>query len=943
MANPLLQYVERPQQNPLLDFVEKPKAKQVYGPPKPPTWDESLMAALASMYEGVSNIPKRIGGKEESHSMAEYADQLRERQSLGKNIMAGAIEMLPYLNPAHFPMEVGSQIYSTGDPLGVTKELVSGLGEHGKTMTRAAYGSTKAGDILANIFQPGAKGDPEAQEQIRRYPVEFGVSAGMLMTLPVGAARLAGRPFRLPRYKRMSVNSISNKLVEGSWGIPGVDKPINRLVNFHGNNLVPVPMKGSKEFISSAKFGKKVTEWAGETTIEVNIPNDFKMYKGFKDARQGVLGGTKDPGRFLQEIDGALSLKRKRGMPYQAGPTERYVQWRTDDIVLMRNEWDSATNALLKEVYRDVTNTEAAAALRVIEKIDRKSANLDPRILADELGVSERVIAFAQRGRKFFDRMLREVNRARKMRGQNPIPYRKYYAPMELLNESIWGEVIGEVFGTRGIMGSPALPDYFKPSKTFNPREMARKHKLPYDLRKNNLKTLMESYARLSSRDIFNNSIIQNNKAFAGVLRKKGLKNAAAGIENWTAEAFGGVGAKLSSQRMEFPSWVRMGMDRVRMAYARGVFPLNFAWNACIQTSSATLTFARTGAKNSFLGAKDWVFNKNLRRNIDSRVYSYKQKTSTAGAVTRQDVARGMSSRIQPETPRLDNLTESLNYFTNQIEKHLTGWSVSAALRHGKKNGMKGEALWRYASDIGGRTQSMYNIENLPGVLRGDIVKTGAPFQTFKFETYNTIKEFAGKTGTPPSTFHERMGWLLRFTAAATVFNLAGERLIGRKPWGAHSFIPFYDMLLTPMYSAITGKDEHLALKRSQPAPTGMAIDLGKGAVKFIKTGDKRKFRDAAIRYWGVTKLPAGTQVARTINGLEAIANEGYVDSRDKYLFYTETPEDKARALIGGPWMTKPGMEYWDERSTTVIEDIFGKQEEWPSDKEIRRALQQGN
>ena len=92
------------------------------------------------------------------------------------------------------------------------------------------------------------------------------------------------------------------------------------------------------------------------------VPEEFAKYKDFKDARAGMLGGTKDPTRMIQEIDGALSVAKKVKLPGQAGPTEKYVLWRTRDISKMKINWKGTQERKLKKVFAGISDKDAAIA-----------------------------------------------------------------------------------------------------------------------------------------------------------------------------------------------------------------------------------------------------------------------------------------------------------------------------------------------------------------------------------------------------------------------------------------------------------------------------------------------------------------------------------------------------------------------------------------------------
>jgi hypothetical protein len=109
-----------------------------------------------------------------------------------------------------------------------------------------------------------------------------------------------------------------------------------------------------------------------------------------------------------------------------------------------------------------------------------------------------------------------------------------------------------------------------------------------------------------------------------------------------------------------------------------------------------------------------------------------------------QDINTGITKMISGKKSKWQAAIDGTNYMTELVERELTGWSIASGLRHGAKRGLKGKSLWDYASDAGAKTQSMYNLENKPGILRSETVQTATPFQTFIFEMYNTAKEFAG-------------------------------------------------------------------------------------------------------------------------------------------------------------------------------------------------------
>jgi len=681
------------------------------------------------------------------------------------------------------------------------------------------------------------------------------------------------------------------------------------------------------------------------------VPEDFATYTRFKDAKAGVFGGTKDATRFVQEIDGALPVEAKAKLPGGAGPTERYVMWRTRDITKFKLNWTTAMKSRLATISKDLSKEQTKLANQVIEHISRKGAYVDPAKLVTNPKISAittdlNVIRFAQEGRKLYESLLRHQNELRRSRGQGEIPHRDYYTAHSIHNTTIWERALGHNKAPEQIIG-PGLPDYIKPNAPFNPRAVAREIGLPETIREMNLKRLLERYIETAAKDIFNTSIVQNNKAFIQQLRSMGYEHAARGLENWTAEAFTGVKASVDRAAGLSPT-IHRGMNRFRGGLIRSVFPLNFAWNTFVQTSSGVLTVTRYGVRNSIRGLYDWFGNKKIRQKIENNAYSAIIKSQRSGRISRQDINRGIGSAERLNRGKLEKASDAANFFSEQVERHLTGWSVATAKRHGGAVGLKGKALWEYASDGGAKTQSMYNLEDLPGMLRSEIIKTTAPFQTFSFEMFNTLKEFAGKTGTPPATAAIRIKMVLRFLAGATAVNYIGQAAIGRKPWELSSFIPFYGTFLAPVSAALKGEGMSQVSTRGLPSPIGIGIKGGqavhKGLLKpglttikeliktrnfnvalgeFMATGKWDKLRRFTIRYLsGFAGIPGGTQMNRIVDGFIATSAGGMVGSTDRLMFPITDTKDKIRSFFAGPWSTKGGQDYWDKRGKELDLDI---------------------
>jgi hypothetical protein len=695
------------------------------------------------------------------------------------------------------------------------------------------------------------------------------------------------------------------------------------------------------------------------------VPAEALLHETYKDAEAGMLGGTKETFRLLEEIDGALSAEAKAKLPGQGGPIAKGVLWRTHDMIRQKLSWLADNEAALKRIKGKLGRGDRMFANKVIELLERTDANLSTEellkrseiydvfrkqypslvkrvedlrakvsnlplpeqaaqieaLVTDELakGQAGKILKYAQQMRQWYDDTFDAINYMRRMRSQKEIPYRQRYSTHELQQEVGWAKArnwllrLGEE--TQPEIKTPAMPEFVQPNKPFNPRELPRNAGLEEFEREMDLGKLSERYLDLAANDIFNTSIIQNNKAYADFLGAMGYPNAGQAIHNWTAEVFGKTPNPLD-RMVNFT--VKIGGVKVNLLQALGFykgalirssFPLNLSWIALLQTANVANTVGWHGVRNSAAGLMDWFAHPAFRREALEKAYSMMIKSERGGRISSQDFDKAMASAAQLERKPLEKATDAFNYFSEQVEKHMTGWAIATGYRDGMKKGLKGQALWEFASEAGERAQNLFNNEDVPGILRSRFVKGVAPFQTFTFGMFNTMRELIGRTGTPPATAAERMKIVLRFAATATAVNYISSGISGRKPWDASSFVPFYGNLIEPGFKALQGEESQGT--RSLPSPAGTLTDLAKALNDAIAKGQYKRFRSWLVRYGtGLATIPGGTEMNRLWDGIEAVARGGVEDASGKMLFPVTGTTEQVRAIFGGPYGTAAGREY---------------------------------
>ncbi|MFQ6027855.1 MAG: hypothetical protein ACE5Q6_10225 [Dehalococcoidia bacterium] len=645
------------------------------------------------------------------------------------------------------------------------------------------------------------------------------------------------------------------------------------------------------------------------------IPQRFEVAQDFGDAALREVGRVSaklaDPTRTIQAIDfGIFGRALQRGL-----------LWPTRRTFLASLNWGDATKVDYRKMLdrhgiRGInpirTRQKLDAAGDVLEEIGTNELHVQTDVLANQLehllrqfSPAERaqIIEVAKETRIFFDNVLRIQNAARARRGQEEIAKLQNYRPW-IRNTNIWSRVGFSDLPFREIADSPIPPDFIKPNAPFNPRALQRLGGLEGYEKIRNIERLAMDYVETARKDIFYSNIIQNGKAHIRALRGRDLENAAASVEDWLMEAYAGKLPSLSKGvRENFPPPIVKGALALRRSLTRSVFPLNWTWNAFVQTSSSSLTVKNYGVVSTMQGL-DFLFNMSARRAVRENAYSAIIKRRHGGKAALQDVGPGVGDTAAVQRSALERVEGYANFITNIVEDNLTGISVRAAYHDGVRRGMKGRSLWEYASEGGSKTQSMYNLEDLPGILRAKEIGAVVPFQTFAFEIMNTVREMAipglGRIGARVQ--RNRMVSLAHWFGMMIAFNVTVDKLNNRQPWQLSSFVPFWALMTS-------GTDPtnpwNMAL------PIKYSAELWKGVQDVTRHGNWTRLRTWAIRY----HMLGGTQIERTLRGMEAVADGEVSDVRGRQLFEIDTSDEKEvfRAIGQGIYSTSEGREYVDK------------------------------
>ena len=664
------------------------------------------------------------------------------------------------------------------------------------------------------------------------------------------------------------------------------------------------------------------------------LPSDFNanVSEGFKKANFADVGYWKlmimDTIRAFAFIDlgyfGGLARRKvlrptERLALAQIRKKEHYVSW------FVNNAENFQMNTLkYRLMFRGKKGHEVIA--RMLESIKNFGEAVKPvdEILAREnvqevIGkypreVQENLVGFAQKLRIIMDAIWTDTNVVRVKLGKKPIPYLDNYLPW-VYEANVWAKCFGLDVKPDFLKETAPPPDYLKPSEPTNFRAMEREGGLKNYHKIRDVRRLFVDYADIMTQDMFFTPIIQNAKAHARVMKEK-APAAADWITDWVTESYAGVpGVTSRALKRILPPPLRSTMLLIRRNITRAVFPLNWTWNLIVQPSSMALTSLQYGAKNTVLGLQ-YLWNPEAQRYVHDNLYSFIIKQRLEGSVLYQDLGATVQRQHAMTRSKLDTAVHYANFLTRLLEQKLTGVSCYAAYLRGKELGYTGEKLIDYASEGGAKTQSMYNMQNVPGILRSKEVGAIVPFQTFAFEALNAISEMANikyyragayhtvgiDTKTGQELLRVRMMRFAEFLATAWVFNIVGQLAINRKPWQISSALPFSSLMMSGIQPFRMW---------NLPLPFRFSAEFWNGVMAYYHTGNWRPITSWATSYW----LVGGIQADRTMQGIEAVIEGKVYDvTREKVLYEIEDdPIEWIKAIMMGAYRTEAG-ERWAEK-----------------------------
>lgn len=304
-----------------------------------------------------------------------------------------------------------------------------------------------------------------------------------------------------------------------------------------------------------------------------------------------------------------------------------------------------------------------------------------------------------------------------------------------------------------------------------------------------------------------------------------------------------------------------------RQAVYRGTLGLNFG-SALRNLSQGANTYAKLGEKYTAKGYVDLLKN---------------------GTKELEDVGVLRDDLIQDRTlsagkQLLQKMDKGLFFFFETAEKINRGSAYYGAKAKALSEGLNEAQAIEYAKNLVRDTQFTFGSVDTPVALQSDIVKLLTQFQSFTLKQGEFLGEMAAK---------KDIAGLVRYGLASMAFVYGAGKLIGMEP---KDIIPSLRIGLPPTLKAPVEIGKALM---GAPDKYGNIPDTGERIENVANT---------AIPF-----IPAGVQAKKTIQGLNAVGNEGSF-SRSGLLQYPieQTPSNYIRAGLFGKNNLPEAQNYFD-------------------------------
>lgn len=264
-------------------------------------------------------------------------------------------------------------------------------------------------------------------------------------------------------------------------------------------------------------------------------------------------------------------------------------------------------------------------------------------------------------------------------------------------------------------------------------------------------------------------------------------------------------------------------------------------------------------------------------------------------------------------------------------DRYVARASWQAGWARAQELGLSTEAAIKYADDAGRTLHGNYSNLYKPELISGRVGKVAAPLQTFGFNLWNYIMRDTKLLAQLNETSNARE--LLKTFATLYATNQFYDAMGLPQPFGVRLPRDF-----TPEELGMSAK-----AFVTQTVPLGRALEFGtpspfintlvtefrepekavlRNSMLYFSTDDMKQKEESAkaLKRFGSQFLPAGTQIFKTIDGVEAARN-GYVNYAGKVVILDD--KDRKLAPVLGPYNTPTIRKLREEKEVEKFRQYF--------------------
>jgi GH24 family phage-related lysozyme (muramidase) len=239
----------------------------------------------------------------------------------------------------------------------------------------------------------------------------------------------------------------------------------------------------------------------------------------------------------------------------------------------------------------------------------------------------------------------------------------------------------------------------------------------------------------------------------------------------------------------------------------------------------------------------------------------------------------------------LSKVDKTLGFLLQWSDKEMVRIAWGAQFEKSLSKGVAFEKAIREADDMAFRTQSGFNVTDLPPAFRSRIASSFLQFQNTVNNGLNFLRFDLGKEGQEKGkwrVFKAALMWLGTLLVLNRIYREFGI------PTPVDEWTDVFPLISMAEYGT----------------PATYSLPTSVLQVTLAKTPQDRNKALKALRRAAFLFLPAGNQIRKSLEGIYAASRGGKFDKRGRLQFPIRGFAEKTRSVLFGPYGTKAGQRY---------------------------------